>query len=162
MITQMLPPGCETFSFKRKLCTQHFPTKKGFFFFTACCSHRVHMKTTDGDAKKKTQKQRDGSWKTDFSGEKSLLLYLLCCWWCGPKVVGIDKSAAVHQQKSPAPSRTRRPGSARTSRRTRHRSHKQRLEDIIKGETRTWFPLDSVQRPSYGSRLRPPRGDSAG
>lgn len=39
------------------------------------------MKTTDGDAKK--TKQLDGSWKIDFSGEKSLLFLpsvLLVVW----------------------------------------------------------------------------------
>lgn len=110
----------------------------------------------------KKTKQLDGSWKIDFSGEKSLLFYLLCCWWCGPKVVGIHKGAVVPQQKSPAPSRTRRQGSAQTSRRTRYQSHKQWLKDIIKDETRTWFPLDSVKRPSYGSWLGPLHGASAG
>lgn len=82
-------------------------------------------------------------WKLEnrFSGKKSLLLYLLCCWWCDPKVVGIHKSAAVPQQKSRAPSRTHRQGSTQTSRKTRHQSHKQWLKDIIKDETRTWFGL---------------------
>lgn len=97
------------------------------------------MKTTDGDAKKKT-----GLWKmeTDFF----FFFYLLCCWWCGPKEVGIRKSAVVPQQKFPAPSRTHRRGSARTSRRTPHQSHKQWLKDIIKDETGTRFPLDSLKR----------------
>lgn len=135
--------------------------KKRVFFFTACCSHRVHMKTTDGDAKK-NPKRLDGSCKTGFSGDKSLLLYLLCCWWCDPKVVGVHKSEVVPQRKSLAPSRTRRRGSARTSRRTRRQSHKQWLKDMNKDETRVGFPLDSVQRLSYGSRLHPLRGGSVG
>lgn len=104
--------------------------------------------------KKKTEQE--------FLKRKVGLFYLLCCWWCGPKVEGHRKGAVVTHQKSPRPNRTRHRGSARTSHRIRHQSHTQWLNDIIKGETRRAFHLDSNKHPSYGIQLRPLRGDNVG
>lgn len=129
----MLPPGYVTFKKKKS---------------------EVFWKKTDGDSGKKN--------KIIFSEEKSLSLYRLCCWWCGPTVEGSHTIAGVTQKKSPWPSRTRHRGSARTSHRTPRQSRTQWLSDIIEDESRRLFNLDSHKHPSYGIWLRLLRGDNVG
>lgn len=135
----MLPPGCVTLS------------KYTLYTFQQMSIWKQQMVIL--------KKKKDG---TRISEAKSGSFYLLCCWWCGPKVEGHRKGAVVTQQKSPRPNRTRHQGSARTSHRTRHQSHTQWLNDIIKGEARWAFRLDPNKHPSYGIRLRPLRGDNVG